>query len=85
MIDMAAPRRANQGAPKRTQAPMAQPTAQAASPYQGGLSSTTPQPLAPIVTVGPKCSKTESRHADVETLSGRDDGNRVPRNMGGNL
>ncbi|MDA7463756.1 hypothetical protein N8996_03100 [Candidatus Poseidonia alphae] len=54
---MAAPRRANQGAPKRTQAPMAQPTAQAASPYQGGLSSTTPQPLAPIVTVGPNAAK----------------------------
>ncbi len=54
---MAAPRRANQGAPKRTQAPIAQPLAQAASPYQGALSATTPQPVAPIVTVGPHASK----------------------------
>lgn len=56
-IEMAAPRRATQGAPKRTQAPVAQPLAQTASPYQGGLSNTTAQPLAPIVTVGPNAAK----------------------------
>ena len=54
---MAAPRRATQGAPKRTQTPVAQPLAQTASPYQGGLSNTTAQPVAPIVTVGPNAAK----------------------------
>ena len=54
---MAAPRRQNQGAPKRRPTPTPQPLGQTASPYQGSLSTQGAPISAPILTVGPNAAK----------------------------